>query len=352
VVWAYAAHLGKVSDGASQFIARGDDIFFTTGHHDTTAVRDGWPESPYQAHTKLYQRLWNDVLVRGLSVPEAPLNLEYLVKALSGDTPERRDAWESVRTYAAKLRPTPETDEDIGIAAARAGMIVGDLIAFRRELLIKTGQPCYRVFIERGRSWVTIGNTDTHMRMREADFTHPVVYPDSLNSGASVCRSEIGVHYFSGMDKEGLLTFLDGIGVNPPKRLPKFTRFEWATHREDFDGLELDRVARTAIYEAATMVNSQFIHGLPVNIMRERRGLYDAFFNLRDFLSARHDPEETGDHLWELLNAFAEEWIERDGKLIMKSEVAAFLRRGLDRFADRPVGSVLAPPTGILPSSP
>lgn len=351
IVFAYAVHLGTKSEGNTHFMYHDGGIFVTTRHHDTSTAESGWPENAYQAHTPLYARLWNDVLIEALAAPEPPLNVHHLVEAMTvEEAPDRREAWEALAGYSASFKPLPETKEDLELVAARVAPILDDLIVHRREILVRTGQPCYCLRIKGKTASVSIGNTEIHHRLRSADFTHPVLYPHRGHPD----RSDLEVHYFPGTDLDGLTSFIKELGLNVPARIPKFYRFDWATHIEDFDGLELDRVARVAVHQVASMFRSQSMLALPDPLLRFDRAFFDRFMALRSFLEARHDPEETGDELWERLSAVKDACARPHAGAsdILHQSTHSFLERALSRFGDRAINVDIGLPAGALPRSP
>ncbi|MCV9964320.1 hypothetical protein OIU34_20750 [Pararhizobium sp. BT-229] len=349
-VWSYAAELARSADGYSQFYRYDGQFYAGTGHYDNETVQKGWPEDPWQADTPLYARLWHalldDLLEAGIGKGEDP-NLSTVVAALTlDDVMERASAWDDLA--AAGLKACPETEDDIEEARRKAGQVLDGLMIYRRELVLTTGQPCYAVHIKGREARITIGSTEEHQRLRAASFEHPVFYPFARSND----RIEALKHYFPIEEREAMLAFVEASGARVVGRVPKASRHRWADHDEVMDGLELDRIARITVHEIALAFASTTFYTAPSALLRENRSLFEAFYDLKEFLDERREPEAAGEELETRLTELREQAKAArsvsDG--LINRPLGAFLDLALSRFGDRRISTLaFLPSAGALP---
>jgi hypothetical protein len=354
VVWSYAAELGRRSDGYSQFYRHNERFYGGTLRFDCETARKGWLENPWQADTLLYQKFWyallDDLLERGVGKGEDP-NLFSLTSALShNDIIERTNAWIGLSKDADALKRCTETEEDFEEAHQKAKRVLDDLIIYRRELVLATGQPCYAVHIKDCKAKISIESTDVHQRLREASFEHPIFYPYERSNA----RIESLKHYFPIEERDAMLAFVKAAGARIVGRVPKASRHKWATHDEAMHGLELDRIARITLHEISLAFGSASLFFAPAALLRERRSLFEAFYDLKAFLEQKNEPETTGEKLEQMLRRIRSEALAAQsvsGGLINRP-LGEFLDHVLTRFGDRRIDPLeFFPSSGALPTA-
>lgn len=351
-VWSYAAEMGRSSDGYSQFYRYDGRFYAGTLHFDNETARTGWPENPWQADTPLYERLWHallcDLLEVGIGKGEDP-NLCTVISALSNDDVlERTNAWIDLSNDADGMKVCPETEEDLEEARRKAGRVLDGLMIYRRELVLTTGQPCYAVHIKGREARITIGSTEVHQRLRAASFENPVVYPFVRSND----RIESLKHYFPIEEREAMLAFVEAAGARVVGRVPKSARHKWADHDEVMDGLELDRIARITVHEIALAFASTTFYSAPSALLRENRSFFEAFYDLKEFLDERREPEAAGEELETRLTELREQAKAArsvsDG--LIDRPLGVFLDMVLSRFGDRRISPLeFLPSAGALP---
>lgn len=351
-VWSYAAELGRSSDGYSQFY-RYDGRFYTgTLYFDNETARTGWPENPWQADTPLYARLWHallgDLLEKGVGKGEDP-NLCTVVSALShDDVLERTNAWIDLANDADGLKACQETEEDFEEARRKAGRVLDGVLIYRRELVLESGQPCYAVHLKGREARITIGSTEGHQRLRAASFEHPILYPFVRSND----RIEALKHYFPIEERDAMLAFVEAAGARVVGRVPKASRHRWADHDEAMDGLELDRIARIAVHEIALAFASTTFYSAPSALLRENRSFFEAFYDLKEFLDQRREPEAAGEELETRLTVLREQAqaARSESTGLINRPLDAFLDMVLSRFGDRRISALeFLPSAGALP---
>ncbi|MBY3432724.1 hypothetical protein HFN89_00860 [Rhizobium laguerreae] len=348
----YAAELGRRSEGYSQYFGYRGQFYAAVPVYDGDASRDGWPEDPWRPSSALYDRLWlsllADLLENRTAKGENP-NLHAILGALAGEYEEDRlAAFEALEMEAAEMKSVPETEEDFEDGRRRASRVLGDLIIYRRQLHIRTGQPCYAVHVKGTKARIAVETTDVHMRLRAASFENPIHYPLQRSND----RIDGLKHYFAIEEREAMLAFVEAWGATVVGTAPRAGRQRWADHDETMDGLELDRIARVALHEIALAFASSTVYALPSVLLREKRAFFDAFYDLKEFLDERHDPEETCEELATKFMALHELAArERSAAHVLISRpLKEFLDRATSRFRDRRISPIdFLPNAGSLP---
>ena len=347
---AYAVEMGRPSDGYSHFWHHAGAFYRGTLVFDADASRDGWPVMPTDNPKDVLQsRLWLSVLDGVLSGGSDTFVLDTLMTFLSGTDPvEVQDARWELLDQIKSVRATPETEEDLARVHADVAHVLDDLVIIRRELHIRTGQPCYAVNVRGKKANVVATTTAVHERLRAVPFTHPISYPHERFMG----RLEAERHYFAIEDREAMRDFIAGAGAKVPVTLPRGSRLKAAVHDETIDGLELDRVSRVAVHDIASAFAGHSLFALAAPLLRHDRAFFDAFFDLREFLEAVHDPEETREELWSRLVSLNEACADpRDGaSVFVNSALAGFLSLAMARYDDSPVVMNLLAGGGPLPA--
>jgi hypothetical protein len=327
-VMAYAAELGQRAAGYSQFYYNGGRFYSGTEFYEHDTVRDGWQESPWQARTPLYSRLWNalldDLLCRSDGYDVAT-SIATIAKALADNTPsEFTGIWGSLRRSARNYKTTPTTEEDLEDARTKAARVLQDVVIYRRQMHLRTGQPCYVVRSKQGKVRVAIETTEVHACLRRAAFDNPVVFP-AIVSGLSIDDPK---YFFPIEDHDAMLAFIEAAGDNLVGRVPRASRHRWASHDESVDAIEIDRIARIAVHETAVAAMAQ----MPSLLLGGRREFFEPFYNLKGFLDRRLDPddacEETARKLG-ILCAVATDGTK--GPPLLDARLQAFFSRGLSR---------------------
>ncbi|MCZ7862664.1 hypothetical protein O9X98_14915 [Agrobacterium salinitolerans] len=340
----YIAELGRRSDGYTSFHYNDGCFYSGTAYYDNATARDGWQESPWQARTPIYSRLWNALLEDLLSRPYDH-NVVALASAiattLSGIDTSHALRERAIRAH--RYKATRETAEDLEAAKQRAACILRDVVISRRQLYLRTGQPCYAVHLMQGKARIAIGTTEVHERLRSAAFANETVFP---TSGFSE-RIDGLRHYFPIEEHDAMLAFVEAAGDKMVGSVPKASRLQWATHDENIDAIEIDRIARIAIQETAASAMTQ----MPSLLLGGRSGFLEAFNDLKCHLVQRHDPdqacEETARKLAALCAVASE---DTQGPPLLDPRLQAFFSRGLSRFENRRISSLeFLPATGSLP---
>lgn len=349
-VLAYGVRYPRKSDGYAQIACR-DGVFYTgTSIYDNASRDNGWPEEPWQVETPLYARLWNSVLLELMAGRKDNYSVGMIVGAVTAKGDDTGDAWHWVQATAAGMKPYEHTETDLEGALERARRVLDDLVIYRREIHIRTGQPCYEVRVEGARAKISVGNTEVHSKVRQAAFSHPSVYPWDHSEQ----HAEIGKHYFPAEDVEGMLEFIARTGAKLPSDYRRIARHQWADHAPHFDGLELDRVARVFLYEVSKSFSVLNGEAFISPLLKFHREFFDAILDVRDFLEERHDPETSGDQLatklFRLVSAC--ESPGPDVPRLMGERLETFVRQGIARFEDRPIGCDFLSNAGPLPSRP
>lgn len=353
IVWSYAAELGRRADGYTHYYQHEGQFYTRTGFYDNDTVQNGWREGPWQAETPLYGRLWRalleDLLETGIGKGEDP-NLSTVMIAVSGseDESDRLSAWNDLQTEAASLKMTSETEEDFEEARRKAARVLDDLIIYRREIQLRTRQPGYAVHIRGRKAKIAIESTEVHERLRAAAFEHPTIFPFNRSNE----RVDALKHYFAIEERDAMLAFVETAGARVVGQVPRASRLRWANHDETIDGLELDRIARIAVHEIALAFASSTLYHLPSVLLRTPRAFFNAFYDLKEFLEQRLDPEEaseeTASKLAELHSLAA---FDRPGSPgLVNCALGAFLDLALSRFGDRRINAFqILPPAGPVP---
>lgn len=309
-----------------------------------------WPSDIWLDDNALTVRLWDAVLEvmleKGVTKGQDE-NLFDLVTALTARSlSDRTEAWESLSSEYMSGRKILATSVCVERAHAKASKILEGLVLHQGELFIVTGRPCYVVDIDDRDASVGIGNTDVHRRMRNASFENEVFYPfaDTIKADG------LGRHYFAIEDREGMNGFITASGLRRYGRTPDVMGL--AADDGVIDGLELDRIARLFLHETAMAVRRTASFLTPGPLMLGKRGLFGAFFDLRDFLEERNDPQAGANRLADLLSELVEAMSTagHHGEPLGHDSPIANARRALSRFTDRRidpfVGTVSA---GSLP---
>jgi hypothetical protein len=349
VTWSYAAELERRSDGYTQFYGYGGVFYTGTLVWDGEASRNGWPENPWEPTTPLSRRLWGALVEDIIGRAEGRTENRWaqgVITSLHGKA-KPWQVFDATPDHGFPVRSVAETEEDFEEARQKASMVLGDLIVFRRELCIKTGQPCYAVHIHGKKAKITVANTEHHAALRVASFDHPEHYPRERSND----RIQALRYYFAIEDREAMLAFVEASGAKIVGNVPRASRHRWANHDETIDGLELDRIARVALHEISLAFASSALYALPSVLLRSRREFFEAFYDLKEFLEKRHDPEGTSETLLTKLQALCDVAANRDHlDGLINHHLDAYLNRAIRRFGDRRITALdFLPTAGSLP---
>lgn len=343
---AYVAELGQRSDGYTPFYYKDGHFYFGTAYYDNDTARGGWQESPWQARTPLYSRLWNALLQDLLSRPydrEIAALATGIAKTLSGNDASEALSWRVRAIRAHQYKATSETEVDLEAAKQKAARILEDAVITRRQLHLRTGQPCYAVHLKQGKARIVIETTEVHERLRAATFENSAVFPISGFSE----RIDGLKHYFPIEEHDAMLAFVESAGDKVVGRVPRASRLQWATHDENIDAIEIDRIARIAIQETAAAAMTQ----MPSLLLGGQRGFFEPFYGLKDLLDRRHVPDQACEETARRLAALCDVATDgRQGPPLLDPRLQAFFSRGLSRFENRRISSLdFLQATGSLP---
>lgn len=343
-VMAYSAELGRRSDGFTQFYYHDGHFYSGTAYYDSDIAMRGWQESPWQVRTPLYSRLWNALLEDLLSRPydrEVETLATEIATTLSGSETSHALRARAIRAH--RYKATRETEEDLGAAKQKAGRILGGLVIYRRQLQLRTGQPCYAVHLKQGKARIAMETTEVHNRLRSATFANSAVFP---TAGFSE-RIDRLRHYFPIEEHDAMLAFVEAAGDKVVGKVPKASRLPWATHEGNIDAIEIDWIARIAIQETATTAMAH----MPRLLLGGRSVFFEPFNDLKNFLEQRHDPDQACEEIARRLEALCHVAADSThGPPLLDPRLQWFFSRGLSRFENRRISSLdFLSATGSLP---